>query len=217
MGQKTHPYGFRLGITKPWKSKWFAGKDYANLLVEDRYIRKTIKQGLYTAGISRIDIERKVNNILVTIYTAKPGIVVGKKGKDIEELKLNLSNKFNKKIQIDVQEIKNIDLEAQLVAENVALQLEKRVAFRRAMKQAISKTMKSGAKGIKIMCAGRLGGVEIARTEWSKEGRIPLQTLRADIDYGFAEADTVFGKIGIKVWICKGEVLPAKKTKKEAN
>lgn len=208
MGQKTHPYGFRLGITKPWKSKWFTNKDYSKLLVEDGYIRKTIKDKLYTSGISRVDIERKANNILVTIYTAKPGMVVGKQGKGIEELKEHLSKKFGKKIQMDVQEIKNIDLEAQLVAENVALQLEKRVAFRRAMKQAISKTMKSGAKGIKIMCAGRLGGVEIARTEWIKEGRIPLQTLRADIDYGFAEADTVFGKIGVKVWICRGEIFP---------
>ncbi|GIW21927.1 MAG: 30S ribosomal protein S3 [Candidatus Sericytochromatia bacterium] len=215
MGQKTHPYGFRLGITKPWVSRWFtANKDYSNLLVEDRYIRKTIKEKLYKSGISKIDIERKANSVLVTIYTAKPGMVVGKQGKDIEELKEHLSKKFGKKTQMDVQEIKNIDLEAQLVAESIAQQLEKRVAFRRAMKQAISKTMKAGAKGIKVMCAGRLGGVEIARTEWIKEGRIPLQTLRADIDYGFSEADTVFGKIGVKVWICKGEIFPGQFNKK---
>ncbi|MEK7432040.1 MAG: 30S ribosomal protein S3 [Cyanobacteriota bacterium] len=207
MGQKAHPYGFRLGITKPWKSRWFTTKNYAEFLVEDQFIRKTVKEKLYHAGISKIEIDRKVNQVTVTIYTAKPGMVVGKQGKGIEDLKEMLNKKLGKKIDMNVQEIRNIDLEAQLVGEAVALQLEKRVAFRRAMKQAMSKTMKSGAKGIKIMCAGRLGGVEIARTEWMKEGRTPLQTLRSDIDYGTAEANTVFGKIGIKVWICKGEVF----------
>lgn len=210
MGQKSHPYGFRLGITKPWKSRWFTNKNYADFLVEDQHIRDMIKKKLYQAGISRIEIERKANQVSVTIFTAKPGMVVGKQGKGIEDLRAELSKKFNKKIEMNVQEIRNIDVEAQLVAENVALQLEKRVAFRRVMKQSIARTMKSGGKGIKIMCAGRLGGVEIARTEWLKDGRIPLQTLRSDIDYGFAEANTVFGKIGVKVWICKGELFPIK-------
>lgn len=207
MGQKSHPYGFRLGITKPWKSRWFTTKDYSAFLGEDQYIRKVVKEKLYHAGISKVEIERKANQVSVTIYTAKPGMVVGKQGKGIEELKEQLNKKLGKKIDMNVQEIRNIDVEAQLVAEAVALQLEKRVAFRRAMKQAMGRTMKSGGKGIKIMCAGRLGGVEIARTEWLKEGRIPLQTLRSDIDYGFAEANTVFGKIGVKVWVCKGEVF----------
>lgn len=210
MGQKAHPYGYRLGITKPWKSRWFTTKNYSEFLVEDRLIRDMIKKKLYQAGISRTEIERKANQVSVTIYTAKPGMVVGKQGKGIEDLRDQLSKKLNKKIEMNVQEIRNIDVEAQLVAESVALQLEKRVAFRRAMKQAMSRTMKSGGKGIKIMCAGRLGGVEIARTEWSKEGRIPLQTLRSDIDYGFAEANTVFGKIGVKVWICRGELFPGR-------
>ena len=210
MGQKAHPYGYRLGITKPWKSRWFTVKNYADFLVEDQMIRKMIKKKLYQAGISRTEIERKANQVSVTIFTAKPGMVVGKQGKGIEDLRDQLAKKLNKKIEMNVQEIRNIDVEAQLVAESVALQLEKRVAFRRAMKQAISRTLKSGGKGIKIMCAGRLGGVEIARTEWLKDGRIPLQTLRSDIDYGFAEANTVFGKIGVKVWVCKGELFPTK-------
>lgn len=210
MGQKAHPYGYRLGITKPWKSRWFTVKNYADFLVEDQMIRKMIKKKLYQAGISRTEIERKANQVSVTIFTAKPGMVVGKQGKGIEDLRDQLARKLNKKIEMNVQEIRNIDVEAQLVAESVALQLEKRVAFRRAMKQAISRTLKSGGKGIKIMCAGRLGGVEIARTEWLKDGRIPLQTLRSDIDYGFAEANTVFGKIGVKVWVCKGELFPTK-------
>ncbi len=210
MGQKAHPYGYRLGITKPWKSRWFTTKNYAEFLMEDEYIRKTIKKKLYQAGISKIEIERKANQVSVTIFTAKPGMVVGKQGKGIEELRDQLNRKLNKKVEMNVQEIRNIDVEAQLVAESVAQQLEKRVAFRRAMKQSIARTMKAGGKGIKIMCAGRLGGVEIARTEWLKDGRIPLQTLRSDIDYGFSEANTVFGKIGVKVWICKGELFPAK-------
>jgi len=208
MGQKTHPYGYRLGITKPWRSRWFATKNYAQLLEEDKFIREIIKKKLFSAGISRVEIERKANQVSVTIYTAKPGMVVGKQGKGIEDLRSYLNSVLNKKIEMNVQEIRNIDLESQLVAESIAFQLEKRVAFRRAMKQSISKAMKSGAKGIKIMVSGRLGGVEIARAEWLKDGRIPLQTLRSDIDYGFTEANTIFGKIGVKVWICKGEIFP---------
>lgn len=211
MGQKSHPYGFRLGITKPWKSRWFTNKkNYAAFLMEDQYIKETVKKKLYQAGISRVEVERKANQVSVTIYTAKPGMVVGKQGKGIEDLRDQLSRKLGKKIEMNVQEIRNLDVESQLVAESVALQLEKRVAFRRAMKQSITRTMKAGGKGIKIMCAGRLGGVEIARTEWLKEGRIPLQTLRSDIDCGFAEANTVFGKIGVKVWICRGEIFHSK-------
>lgn len=210
MGQKTHPYGYRLGITKPWKSRWFTTKNYSDYLVEDELIRKTVKNKLYAAGISRVDIERKANQVSITIYSAKPGMVVGKQGKGIEELRAILNKTLDKKIEMNVQEIRNIDTDSQLVAENIALQLEKRVAFRRAMKQAISRCMKANGKGIKVMVAGRLGGVEIARTEWLKEGRIPLQTLRSDIDYGFAEANTVFGIIGVKVWICKGELFPPK-------
>jgi len=214
MGQKTHPYGYRLGITKPWKSRWFATKNYAQLLEEDKFIRDIVKKKLFSAGISRVEIERKANQVSVTIYTAKPGMVVGKQGKGIEDLRAYLNSTLSKKIEMNVQEIKNIDAESQLVAEGIAFQLEKRVAFRRAMKQAISKAMKSGAKGIKIMVSGRLGGVEIARAEWLKEGRIPLQTLRSDIDYGFTEANTIFGKIGVKVWICKGEIFPKEKSSK---
>jgi small subunit ribosomal protein S3 len=210
MGQKAHPYGYRLGITKPWKSRWFTTKNYSSFIVEDSYIRDMVKKKLFQAGISRVEIERKANQVSVTIFTAKPGMVVGKQGKGIEDLRDQLNKKLNKKIEMNVQEIRNIDLEAQLIAENVALQLEKRVAFRRAMKQAMSRTMKAGGKGIKIMCAGRLGGVEIARTEWLKDGRIPLQTLRSDIDYGVTEANTVFGKIGVKVWVCRGELFPNK-------
>jgi len=210
MGQKTHPYGFRLGITKTWKSRWYTAKNYSEFLVEDGFIRENVKKKLYTAGISKIDIERKANQVSITIYAAKPGMVVGKQGSGIEKLRDDLAKKLGKKVEMNVQEIRNIDADSQLISEAVALQLEKRVAFRRAIKQAMSRAMKSGAKGIKIMVSGRLGGVEIARAEWLKEGRIPLQTLRSDIDFGFAEANTVFGKIGVKVWVCKGEVFPAK-------
>ena len=212
MGQKVHPYGYRLGITKGWKSRWFTSKNYSEYLTEDSYIRDLVKKKLYQAGISRVDIERKANQVSVTIFTAKPGMVVGKQGKGIEDLRDQLNKKLNKKIEMNVQEIRNIDVEAQLIAEGVALQLEKRVAFRRAIKQAMARTMKAGGKGIKIMVAGRLGGVEIARTEWLKDGRIPLQTIRSDIDYGVAAANTVFGKIGVKVWVCRGEVFPGKFT-----
>jgi len=208
MGQKIHPIGLRLGITRTWKSRWFATKDYSANLDEDRKIRLTLKKKLFTAGISDIEIERKSNQLDITIHTAKPGVVVGRGGAGIDALRKEMSALTGKKVQINIVEVTKIDMDAQLVAESVAAQLEKRIAFRRAMKQAMMRATKAGAKGIKIMVAGRLGGAEIARTEWAREGRIPLHTLRADIDYGFAEATTVYGKIGVKVWIYRGEVLP---------
>ncbi len=208
MGQKTHPTGFRVGIIQPWLSTWFAKKNYPEFLAEDAKIRKFIKKKLYTAGISRILIARKAQNVIVTVVTAKPGIVVGRGGQGIEELRVAVSKLINKTVSIDVVEVARIDADAQLVSESIALQLEKRIAFRRAMKQAIQRTMRAGVQGIKIMVSGRLGGAEIARSEWVKEGRIPLQTLRADVDYGFAEADTVMGKIGVKVWVFKGNLMP---------
>lgn len=207
MGQKVHPYGFRLGITKPWKSRWYARKNYPDLIQEDRKIRKIIQSQLGAAGIAEIEVERKSNQVEVTIFTAKPGMVVGRGGKNIEDLRQRLFNELNMKVQMNVQEVKSIETNAQLIAESAALQLEKRVAFRRVMKQSMSRAMNSGAQGIKMMVAGRLGGAEIARTEWLREGRIPLHTLRADIEYGFYEAKTVFGIIGVKVWIYKGEIL----------
>lgn len=207
MGQKVHPYGFRLGITKPWKSRWYARKNYPDLIQEDRKIRKIIQSQLGAAGIADIEVERKSNQVEVTIFTAKPGMVVGRGGKNIEDLRQRLFNELNMKVQMNVQEVKSIETNAQLIAESAALQLEKRVAFRRVMKQSMSRAMNSGAQGIKMMVAGRLGGAEIARTEWLREGRIPLHTLRADIEYGFYEAKTVFGIIGVKVWIYKGEIL----------
>jgi small subunit ribosomal protein S3 len=211
MGQKIHPIGLRLGITRTWSSRWFANKDYADLVQEDRKIRQFIKKKLFNAGISRSDIERKANQVEVTIYSAKPGVVVGRGGAGIDALRKDLTKMVGKKVQINIQEVQRIETDAQLVAENIAAQLEKRIAFRRAMKQSMLRAMKANAKGIKVMVAGRLGGAEIARTEWSRDGRIPLHTLRADIDYGVAEAKTVYGIIGVKVWIYKGEVLPTKK------
>lgn len=211
MGQKTHPTGFRVGIIKPWLSTWFATKNYPEFLAEDVKIRKFIKKKLYTAGISRILIDRKAQNVIVTVVTAKPGIVVGRGGQGIEELRTAVSKLINKTVSIDVVEVARIDADAQLVAESIALQLEKRIAFRRAMKQAMQRTMRSGVQGIKIMVSGRLGGNEIARSEWVKEGRIPLQTLRADVDYATTEADTMMGKIGVKVWIFKGNLMPGEK------
>ena len=209
MGQKVHPYGFRVGITKDWKSHWFPlkNKEYADFIQEDRRIRKLVKDKLYEAGVSNVTIERKANQIDMTIFAAKPGIVVGKGGQRIDILRNEIFKATNRKVQLNVQELKNIELDAQITAEGIALQLEKRVAFRRAIKQAISRAMKSRALGIKVMVAGRLGGAEIARTEWLREGRIPLQTLRADIDYGFCQARTVFGIIGVKVWIFTGEII----------
>ncbi len=213
MGQKTHPTGFRIGIIEPWVSTWFAKrKQYATNIAEDAKIRRFVKKKLYTAGVSRIIIARKAQNVNITVVTAKPGIVVGRGGQGIDELRVAVQNLINNKnVSIDVVEVARIDVDAQLVAENIALQLEKRIAFRRAMKQAMQRTMRAGVQGIKVMVSGRLGGAEIARSEWAKEGRIPLQTLRADVQYGFAEADTVMGKIGVKVWVFKGDLMPGEK------
>jgi small subunit ribosomal protein S3 len=211
MGQKTHPTGFRVGIIQPWFSTWFAKKDYPEFVAEDNKIRKFVKKKLYAAGISRILIARKAQNVTVTVVTAKPGVVVGRGGQGIDELKAEVSKYLGKPVVINVVEVARIDVDALLVAESVAQQLEKRIAFRRAMKQAMQRTMRAGAQGIKIMVSGRLGGAEIARSEWAKEGRIPLQTLRADVDYGFTEADTIMGKIGVKVWIFKGDLMPGEK------
>ncbi|MBQ2645454.1 30S ribosomal protein S3 [bacterium] len=212
MGQKTHPTGFRVGIIQPWSSTWYAKKSsYPEFLVEDAKIRKFIKKKLYTAGVAKILISRKASNTTVTVVTAKPGVVVGRGGQGIDELREAVSKIINKPVTIDVVEVARIDADAQLAAESVALQLEKRIAFRRAMKQVMQRTMRAGVQGIKVMVSGRLGGAEIARSEWAKEGRIPLQTLRADVDYGFAEADTMMGKIGVKVWVFKGDLMPGEK------
>ena len=214
MGQKVHPTGVRVGIIKDWNSKWYAdSKNFADYLVEDQKIRKFLKKKLYKlylAGISKIEIERTAKFVKVNLYTAKPGIVIGKGGAGVETIKNELVKLINKDVNLNIVEVKNIDTDAQLVAENIAGQLERRISFRRAMKQCMQKAMKSGALGIKTAVSGRLGGADMARTEFYKEGNIPLQTLRADIDYGFAEADTTYGKIGVKVWIYKGEVLPEK-------
>lgn len=209
MGQKVHPYGLRLGIIKDWRSRWYSEKDYAVNLQEDLRIRAYVKQRLIHAGVSAVEIERKSNRVHVIIHTARPGIVIGKKGAEIENLKKDLKGFTSKDIAITIQEIRRPETDAQLTAENVAMQLERRVAFRRAMKKTVLSSMKLGAKGIKIHVAGRLGGAEMARSEWYREGRVPLHTLRADIEYGFAEARTTYGKIGVKVWIYKGEVLPS--------
>ena len=211
MGQKVNPHGLRVGVIKDWDSKWYADADFADFLVEDYDIRKFLKNKLYSAGVSKIEIERASDRVKIAIHTAKPGVVIGKGGEEIEKTKKELQKIIgNKKIVVDIKEVKRPDKDAQLVAENIALQLENRVSFRRAMKSTMSRTMKSGAKGIKTAVSGRLAGADMARTEFYSEGTIPLQTLRADIDYGFAEADTTYGKMGIKVWIYKGEVLPVK-------
>ena len=210
MGQKVNPHGLRVGVIKDWESKWYAEDNFSDFLVEDYNIRKFLKKKLYNAGISKIEIERQSDRVKVIIYTAKPGVVIGKGGAEIEVTKAELAKLTGKKVLVDIKEIKRPDREAQLVAENIALQLENRVTFRRAMKSCMRNTMKSGALGIKTMCSGRLGGADMARSEFYSEGTIPLQTLRADIDYGFAEADTTYGKVGVKVWIYKGEVLPTK-------
>jgi small subunit ribosomal protein S3 len=210
MGQKTHPTGFRVGIIQKWASSWFAKvKDYREFVAEDAKIRKFVKKKLYAAGISKIWIARKAQKITITVVTAKPGIVVGRGGQGIDDLRKDVMKYLGKDdVVINVVEVARIDADAQLVAENIAQQLEKRIAFRRAMKQAMQRTMRAGVQGIKVMVSGRLGGAEIARSEWAKEGRIPLQTLRADVDFGFAEADTIMGKIGVKVWIFKGNLMP---------
>lgn len=218
MGQKVSPHGLRVGIIKDWSSTWYADKkDFSDKLVEDYKIRKYLKNLLKSSGIDKLTIERKGEKVKVDIYTAKPGMIIGKGGAAIEELKKNLAKLINRQIDLNIVEVKEIDLSATLVAENIASQLERRISFRKAMKQSMQKTMKAGALGIKTAVSGRLGGAEIARTEHYNEGTIPLQTLRADIDYGFAEAKTTFGLIGVKVWIYKGEVLPAKKTVKGGN
>ena len=213
MGQKVNPHGLRVGVIKDWDSRWYADAEYADYLVEDYNIRKFLKKKLYSAGVSKIEIERASDRVKVILYTAKPGVVIGKGGAEIEVTKKELSKLTDKKVLVDIKEIKRPDRDAQLVAENLAPQLENRVAFSRAMKSCIGRTMKTGAKGIKTAVSGRLGGADIARTEFYSEGTIPLQTLRADIDYGFAEADTTYGKVGVKVWIYKGEVLPTKGNK----
>ena len=215
MGQKVNPHGLRVGVIKDWDSKWYADKiNFNEYLIEDHKIREYVKIKVYIAGISKIEIERAANRVKLTIYTAKPGMVIGRGGSGVEELRKELEKMTKKSVVVNVEEVKTPELDAQLVAENIASQLERRVSFRRAMKQAIQRTMRFGAKGIKTQVSGRLGGADMARTEGYSEGTIPLQTLRADIDYGFAEADTTYGKLGVKVWIYKGEVLP---TKKEEN
>jgi len=208
LGQKVHPIGFRLGVIRTWDSKWFASsKEYANLLHEDIKLRDYLKKRLYHAGISKIELERAAGKVKVNIHAARPGIIIGKKGAEVEALKSELAKLTDKEVFINIQEVRKPEVDAQLVAENVALQLERRVAFRRAMKKAVGQALKFGAEGIKIECAGRLGGAEMSRREWYREGRVPLHTLRADIDYGFAEAKTTYGIIGVKVLIFKGEVL----------
>ncbi len=211
MGQKINPIGFRLGVIKTWDSKWYSKNDYAKLLHEDIKLREFLKKRLYHSGVSKIEIERAANKAKINIYTARPGLIIGKKGSEVETLKKDLAKLTDKEVYLNIQEVRKPELDAQLVAENVALQLERRVAFRRAMKKSVTTALKFGAKGIRITCSGRLGGAEMSRTEWYREGRVPLHTLRADIDYGFAEAKTTYGIIGIKVLIFKGEVLPEKK------
>ncbi len=207
MGQKVHPIGLRLGVIRTWDSTWFAKKEYANLVYEDAEIRRFLKEKLYHAGISRIEIARAADRAKIRIHTARPGIVIGKKGAEIEVLKQQLEQIVKREVMIDIQEVRKPEMDATLVAENIALQLTRRVAFRRAMKKAVSSSLKFGAKGVRVACAGRLGGAEMARREWYREGRVPLHTLRADIDYGTAVAKTTYGVIGVKVWIFKGEVL----------
>lgn len=208
MGQKVNPIGFRLGVIKTWDSKWYAKADYAKLLHEDLKLRSFLKKRLYSSGVSKIEIERAANKAKINIYTARPGLIIGKKGSEVETLKKELAKLTDKEIFLNIQEVRKPELDAQLVAENVALQLERRIAFRRAMKKSVTSALKFGAKGIRITCSGRLGGAEMSRTEWYREGRVPLHTLRADIDYGFAEAKTTYGIIGVKVFIFKGEILP---------
>lgn len=217
MGQKVHPHGLRVGIIKDWDSKWFASdSDFGNYLVEDYKLRKFLKAKLYAAGVSKIEIERTAKRVKINIFAAKPGIIIGKGGSEIEKVKKELETMTGKSVALNIEEVKQPDMDAQLVAENIAGQLERRISFRKAMKSTMGRAMKLGAKGIKTTCSGRLGGAEIARSEHYHEGTIPLQTLRADIDYGFAEANTTYGKIGVKVWIYKGEILPeSKKNKSE--
>jgi small subunit ribosomal protein S3 len=212
MGQKIHPIGLRLGIIKDWDGRWFAQKkEYAGLVLEDLKIRKFVKKRLYASGIAKIEIERAANRVKVTIHTARPGMVIGRQGTEVEVIRKEIESFSGKQVQLNIAEVKTPELNAQLVSENIAFQLERRTSFRRAMKQSIGRTMKFGAQGVKVRCSGRLMGAEIARTEGYSEGKVPLHTLRADIDYGFAEANTTYGKIGVKVWIYKGEILPPAK------
>jgi len=213
LGQKTHPIGNRLGIIKTWNSRWYAKKAYSEFLLEDLTIRKLLKERLYHAGVPRIEIERAGQNMRVIIHTARPGIIIGKKGTEVEKLRKDLKLMTGKEVAIDIKEIRKPEIDAQLVAENIALQLEKRVAFRRAMKKAVASALRFGTLGVKISCSGRLGGSEIARSEWYREGRVPLHTFRADIDYGFSKAKTTYGIIGIKVWMYHGDILPEGKAK----
>jgi len=211
MGQKVHPYGFRLGFVKPWKSQWFATKGYSKLLLEDVQLRDTLKSRLRAAGVSSLEITRPGNKIRIIIHTSRPGIIIGRKGAEIEKLKAEIQKKTSREVHIDIQEVHKPELDAQLVAESIALQLEKRVAFRRAMRKAVDSAVRFGCKGIKVRVSGRLNGAEIARTEWYLQGRLPLHTMRADIDYGFAEARTTYGVIGVKAWTYKGEILPQRR------
>ncbi len=213
MGQKVNPKGLRVGVIKGWDSRWYARKEYQDYLLEDHKIREYLKKKLYASGISRIEIERAANRVKVNIFTAKPGLVIGRGGQEVENLKNQLENMTSKKVNVYINEVKRPDTDAQLVAESVAASLEKRIGFRRAIKQSVARSMRTGIGGIKLMVSGRLGGAEIARTEWHSEGKVPLHTLRADIDYGFAEANTTYGKIGVKCWIYKGEILPERAKK----
>ena len=217
MGQKTHPFGFRLGYTRTWNSRWYAKKDFVKLLHEDVEIRNTVKSRLFHAGISRVEIERSGNQVKVIIYTARPGIIIGRKGAEVDKLKAMLEQRYGREVYVTVKEIKKPELDAQLVSENIALQLEKRVSFRRAMKRSVASALRLGAQGVRVSCAGRLGGNEIARTEWYREGRVPLHTLRADVAYGFAEAHTTMGIIGVKAWIYKGNAELPNAAKDEAS
>jgi len=216
MGQKTHPIGYRLGFNRTWISRWYAEKDYAKLLHQDVKIRKMVKAKLYHAGVAKVEIERSGDQVRVIIHTARPGIIIGRKGTEVDKLKASLEKEYGNQVYITVKEIKKPELDAQLVSENIATQLEKRVAFRRAMKRSIAAALRLGAQGIRVCVAGRLGGAEIARTEWYREGRVPLHTLRADIDYGFAEAHTTMGQIGVKTWIYRGEIKPVLAEKSES-
>lgn len=208
MGQKTHPLGFRLGVIKTWRSRWYAGRNFAEVLHEDLKLRRYIKGRLYHSGVSRIEIERKADQVRIIIHTARPGIIIGKKGSEVEKLRAELGRLTRKEVRLDIEEVRRAETDAQLVAENIAQQLERRVAFRRAMKKAVQSALRLGAQGVKVACAGRLAGAEIARSEWYREGRVPLHTLRADIDFGLATAKTTYGVIGVKAWVFHGEVLP---------
>jgi small subunit ribosomal protein S3 len=215
LGQKTHPIGIRLGIIKTWDSRWFIKKGYSKQLLEDIEIRRSLKKRLYHAGVPKIEIERAGKNIRLIIHTARPGIIIGKKGAEVEKLRKDLKLMTGKDVAIDIKEVRKPEVDAQLVAENIALQLEKRIAFRRAMKKAVASALRFGTLGVKVLCSGRLGGAEIARTEWYREGRVPLHTLKADIDFGFAEARTTYGAIGIKVWMYHGDILPESKVRED--